>query len=501
MKIRDFIVIWLITIPFLLHAQDEYSLERCRQMALEHNKKVKIANENIQSVSSLRKSAKTRVYPNIQFNGGYMRSNKDFQLFSEDMFLPVVPSEVYQEGFEVLRDNPELLRETFVTTEIQGNLVPVEDPKTGNPLFQEYAYLPKDEAILDMHNVFFGSVDLFQPIYMGGKIKETYNMAKHGEQMFEAKKDVSISEVIVETDEHYWKVISLQEKVKMAEDYLTRLDTLLKDVKNLQEEGIITRNKVMNVKVKKNEVELQLLKAKNGLKLSRMALNQTIGLPLDTVIQLSDSFDEKREIQDPSEYLHTALNQRPEIEALNSGVKLAESGERLMRSRFLPNVGLKAGYTMINPNPYNGFEAEFGGDLNVGVMVNIPIYNWGEKKHTLNAVKHQKQASMEKLEETREMISMDVQKAIFEYKEAFERVEMTNSSLEQAEENLKMTKDNFEEGMNKLSDVLEAQSLWQEAYAEHIEAKTDLRLQKTRLIKASGRMNELIDNIEVENKK
>lgn len=495
MKLRELAFICLLITPVFLHAQEELSLENCRRMALEHNKKVKIANEHELAVQSVKKSAKTQFYPNIQFNGGYLRSNKDLQLFSEDMFLPVVPHEVYEEGFSVLEGNPELVEETFVTNDFQGNPVPVEDPKTGNPLFQEYAYLPKDEAVIDMHNVFFGSIGLVQPIYMGGKVKETVNMAQHGEDMFRAKKDVSISEVIVETDERYWQVISLKEKVKMAEEYKKRLDTLMRDVQNLQEEGIITSNKVMNVKVKRNQVDLQLLKAKNGLKLAQMALNQTIGLPLDTIVELSDSFDEMNELENPEEYLSAALNQRPEIEALNSGVQLAESGERLMKSRFLPNIGLTAGYSMVNPNPYNGFESEFGGDINIGVMVNIPIFNWGEKKHTLNAVRHEKQASIEKLEETKELISMDVQKAIFEYKEASERVEMTDNSLEQAEENLEVTRDNFEEGMNKLADVLEAQSMWQEAYADYIEAKTDLHLQKTKLLKASGKLDSLIDNM------
>src|SRR6056297_1884437 len=253
MKIKTTFTFLLMLSAVFLSGQEKISLEKCRQLALKNNRKIKIARENQFAAESIKRSAKTQFYPNFHLNGGYMRMNKEFQLLSEDIFLPVVPSEVYQNGFEILDPsiNPGLVEETFVTKDFNGIPIPVEDPETGEPLFENYAYLPKDQATLDIKNVFFGSVGFTQPIYMGGKIRNTYKMAKYGEQMMEAKKNVSESEVILETDERYWKVISLKEKVKMVKDYLKRVDTLLVDLKNLQKEGIITSNDVMKVKVKK----------------------------------------------------------------------------------------------------------------------------------------------------------------------------------------------------------------------------------------------------------
>jgi len=493
MKIR----VWIILLFFsagIVQGQETLTLEECRDMALEHNKKIKMADEKELAVKSLKKSAKTQFYPKFSFNGGYFRTNKEFSLFSEDMHIPIVPNEVYQNGMGVLdpKTNPDLVRETFVTSEYNGMPVPREDPKTGDPLFENYAYLPQEEATIDMKNLFFGNVGMTQPIYTGGKIRETYNMAKYGEKMMEARKHISQSEVILETDQRYWKVVSLKERVKLAEDYLKRIDTLLNDITNLHDEGIITRNKVTKVRVKKDQIQLKLTKAKNGLELARMALNQTIGVPLDSTVHLTDSIGDVYELKNPENYVNTALSQRPELNALNNGVKMAESGVELMKSRYKPNIGLKANYTMTNPNPYNGFESEFGGDINVGVMVNIPIYHWGDKKHTLEAARHNKKASMHKLEESKEKISLEVQKTIFSYREAIKKVEMTKSSLEHAEENLEMTRNNFDEGITKLSDVLEAQSMWQEAYSEYIEAKTEFKLTETELQKASGQLNNIV---------
>jgi outer membrane protein TolC len=483
-------VLILLIMPGFLVAQDRMTLQECREIALRENKKIQIANEHELAVGSLEKSARTLFFPNIKFNGGYFRMNKALSLFSENMFLPVVPQEVFKNGLRVLDPgkNPQLVRETLVTQDVNGIPIPVEDGKTGNPLFKKYAFLPKDEAKFDLDNVFFGNVGLTQPVYMGGKIRHTYNMAKYGKQMMQARKKASESDVIVETDKRYWKVISLKEKVKLAEDYLKRLDTLLTDVRNLHEEGIVTGNKVMKVEVKRNKVELQLTKAKNGLELARMALNQTLGFNLDTTLRLSDSLGGVSSLNNPVSYKKQALEKRPEIHALNKGVKITKSAEKLMESRYLPNVGLSANYTFTNPNPWNGFEKKFGGSANVGVFVNIPIYHWGERRHTMEAARHEKRASIKKLEQTREMISLEVKKAVFSYNESIKKVKMTESSLEQAKENLRITRDNFQEGMAKSADVLEAQSMWQEAYSDYIEAMTEYKLNKTKLMEASGQL-------------
>jgi len=472
-----------------VRAQKEFTLQECRQMALKNNKKIAIARENENALGSLEKSAQTLFYPKISFNGGYFRMNKQLSLFSENMFLPVVPSEVYQNGLSSLNPqaNPELVKETFVTREVNGVPLP-ETGKDGNPLFKRYAMLPKDEAQFDLQNLFFGNLGVQQPIYMGGKIRHTYQLAQHGKQMMQAKTRISQAEVLLQTDERYWKVISTKEKVALARDYLKRIDTLLTDLKNLHQEGIITHNKVMKVQVKKNQIELKLMKAQNGLKLARMALNQSIGMPLDTVIHLADSLGRVTELTNPAIYRNRAMKERPELEALKQGIEMVQSGKEIMKSRYLPNVGFMANYTVSNPNPWNGFEREFGGDINLGVFVNIPIYNWGERKHTIQAVEHKKHASMKKLEQTRELVSMEVKKSIFNYKEAVKKVEMTRSSLEQAKENLELTRNNFDEGMATTADVLEAQSMWQESYADYIEATTDYRIEQTRLLKASGQL-------------
>jgi len=488
MKVKLFIlflIIWGTTF-----AQEEgLTLDDCRERALEYNKKIKVANEHELTLGSLRKYAKTQYLPNFSINGGYMRMNKELSLLSEDIFLPIIPVESIVNGsFNelIFFNNPDLLAETFVLNS-DGSIA--RDAE-GNYQFQNYAYLPAEEATIGLENIFIANIGMIQPVYMGGKIREMNKMAEYAENLFSANKDRTQAEVILSTDEKYWKVISLLEKVELTTKYKKMLQHLINDLNNLYDEGIITKNEILKAKVKYNEIDLQLLKAKNGLKLARMALNQTIGFPLDTVVTLSDSLKINYKLKENDKYTDMALNNRPEIDMANSSLNMAESGEKIMKSRYLPNIGLTANYMFTNPNPYNGFEKEFGGDWNVGVFINIPLYHFGDKKHTLQAMQHEKNAVKQKYLETKELIALEVQKTMFKYTESIKKVELTRASLKQAEENLELTQNSFEEGMVRSTELLEAQTMWQKAHAEYIEAKTEHKVCESELLKVTGQLND-----------
>ena len=481
-----FIGILLLVSTNTLIAQVEKSLTltTCRKMAIEQNSKIQQARKHQQALQSLTQSVRTQYFPKASFTGGYLRTNKDFQLLNEDIFLPVVPHEVYQNGIASLQSNPELLQEAVVTKDFFGQQVPVLD-EDGNPLFKQYAYLPKDEVSFGLQNLFLLNVGITQPLYTGGRIRTLVDIAESTSSLFDAKKQMTEQEVILQTDEYFWQVVSLQEKVKLTRKYKKMVDSLIYDLENLHEEGILTRNEVLKAKVKRNSIILKLTKSENGLTLARMALNQTLGLPLDTTLGFTYSSTNTPAKPKPIEEQEV---DRPEIQMASQSIKIADGAVNLMRARFFPNIVMTANYSFMNPNPYDGLTKSFGGDWNVGVMMTMPIYHWGEKKHTLQAARYEKEAAESKYEEVQELINLEIAKASFKYEEAQKRLELTTSSLEQAEENLNITQDNFEEGLVRSTEVLEAQALWQEAYAGKIEAETDVHVAHSILQKARGQL-------------
>jgi len=484
-----------------IQAQQKISLEQCKQMALEHNQKVLIAGEQVGAAEAIKKSAKTQFLPSLSANGMYTRTNKKFSLLEKDMLIPVIPwtavdpstgglnsgilSPTLPDGSPNPNFNPSVFGNTFAINPGTGQ--PYTDAD-GNPVFKDYAYIPKDKAEFGAKNIYMAGLTLTQPIYLGGKIKETYNIARYGESITKANESLEKTEVLYKTEESYWRVVAGGEKVKLVMSYINLLEKLNTDLENLYAEGIIIKNDLLKVKVKMNEAQLNLVKAENGLSLSKMALCQQIGLPLGQEIDLTDTLLADLPVVGDGGFADKALALRPEIEALNQSINIARSGVNIMRSRYLPNIGLTANYMFMNPNPYKGMAEEFGGDWSVGLAVNVPIFHWNDKAHTLRAARHEQRVTELKMEEAKELITLQVQQAVYQVNESAKRLALAEQSLKQAEENLRVANDGFEAGTLKTADVLEAQTLWQNAYSDLIEARMECRLNAVNLRKVTGEL-------------
>jgi outer membrane protein TolC len=477
-------------------------LPTCKRMALEHNRNIKMAEIQVKMAEHQRKSAFTSFLPRLDLTGQYMRTSKDFYLMDENMFFPVVPFwAIDQQNMELVPELTEqpLLYGTMIdpaTFDFENLDLENLDPETwdvmyddeGNPVFLQYGYIPSDEMTFGSRNTYAVSGGLTQPIYLGGKVRRQYNISKIAEGIQKDRKDKSEADILFEVETVYWKIVSLQEKKKLADDYKTMLDTLVNELKNILDEGIITRNDLLKAQSKQNEVAYQQFRAENGILLASMALNQLIGRPLDSIPQLDDELGSVRVFTDRNMMIQQAVEKRPEMGMLDKSIALADENVKLAWSKFLPNIIGTANYSYFNPNPYNGFNEEFGGDYSLGITCRIPITNWGGRVHSLKAAKQLRELSQLNRMEMQEKIKLEVQQGWNTYLEAFKKVDFKKTSLEQAKENLRIMEDKFDEGMITPSDLLEAQALWQEAYSGLIEAKAELRTKEIEIKKISGQL-------------
>lgn len=471
------------------NAQTKLSLAECRQMAMDRNKSIAIADESIKAATELKKAAFTQFLPNFAANGTYMWNQKDVSLLSEDKHLPVV-----NYNADGTKNIPSSVNNKWAPA--NGTYVPLDasgapfDPNKNPEKLQwkSTALLPKSELEFDMQNVFAGSIGFTQPIFMGGKIKEFYNLAKYGENLAVANKESKSYELMQEVDEAYWRVISVQNKHALALDYRNLLAQMEKDIAIMIETGVATKSEALKVKVKLNEAEVMLMKAENGLNLSCMALNQLIGLELETKISLADTgLDDTTEKVELVEAEPT-IDNRPEIKALTQMQNISKANEKIMFSRFLPTVALAGNYVVTNPNVYNGYENKFGGMFNVSVVAHVPIFHFGEKIHTLNTAKAQHRISGLKLDEAREKIQLQVKQNSYKLIESVKQRTATQSNMENAKENLQMATDGFAEGMITSTDLLSAQTAWLSAKSEDIDAAINVKLTNLYLQKALGKM-------------
>ena len=473
-----------------ISAQISLSLEQCRTMALENNKSIGIAKEHIVQAQAQKKGARSAYLPKLDATAAYLYSNQNISLLSDDKFAPV--GSIMSDGsfgFDASQVNNGW-------TLINGQPVPLDangqpfDPKQNPEKIQwkGYAYLPKDEFKMDMTHTVIGMIGLTQPIYMGGKVRAYNQLAGFAEKLAQAQLTNEQAEVLYSTEEAYWQILSLMQKEKIAEEYKTLLTKLSNNLDALHEEGMATKNDVLKVKVRLNEVDMSLTKVTNGLRLSKMSLCQLIGIPLDSDIALDESTTPDNQIPPAAADSTDIWMNRPELQSLKYLSNIADSKIRVARAESLPSLALTAGYMISNPNPYNGFTHEFGGNFTVGVMLKVPIFHWGEKRQTIRTAQSERNIAELKYQDAAEKINLQYTQAKLRIDEANKRVTSAQKNLEQAEENLQFATYGYEEGVVPVTGVLEAQTSWFTAYSELTDAQIESRLCQVYLSKASGQL-------------
>lgn len=267
-----------------------YSLDSCRALALANNKELMIKAEKVRQAGYTRKEAFAAYLPGIDFAGGYTYNQKKLSVFDSDQHLPVGTFDPLTKGYTYTQATfPAMGQDGKPIIGADGKpvMVPLTLPD-GTPIPAQTALIPKESMEFDIHNVFFGAVTLTQPIYMGGKIVALNKLAAINEQAQSQLERSERQNVIYAVDAAYWTVVSLKAKHELAKSFVNLLDTLDRNVKKMVEQGVATKSDQLSVDVKLNEANVDLLKVENGLSLSRMALAQICGLPVNSEMQVAD---------------------------------------------------------------------------------------------------------------------------------------------------------------------------------------------------------------------
>lgn len=329
------------------------------------------------------------------------------------------------------------------------------------------------------------TLGLNQVIYAGGKISYTKQTSTSLLDLQNAQKSLTVMDVLLQTEAAYWQLVNMKEKKVLATEYIRLLNSLLKDLNNSYQVGLIYKNDLLRVQVQLNQAELNLTKALNGITMARLNLSQLTGMeesrlevkdspPQDTVVELMAN-------------LETATDQRPEILMLKKAVEIEELQSKILNADRKPSLalsanGLYAAGKKINFSNGNNHMTSFYGILSV----NVPIFDWGNRKQKVKEQQFKASAQRLELDEAKEMIHIEIQQAYLELKQALQGITLSQKSLIQAEENLRLNNDRFKAGTVIGQDVLEAQVLWQQALSNIIDAKTAYKLKESRYKKSIG---------------
>lgn len=444
MKMK-FLLIGLLTFcTFSSFGQDKLTLQMCRNRALESNKEKRISSLMSRKARYDKRTYWANFFPHIEGSANYIFNSKTYDKNIKGFSYP-----------------------TFDLNGVPNGMI----------------HIPNIPLNLSLNKNWTAGVTIKQPLYTGGKIRAAYNMAKIGLDISSVNEVLTSTEVIYQTDLAYWSLLKAEELLLAASKYEETVNNLLLDVNNAFEVGMKSKNDVLKVKVKLNEAKLNTRRVLNGIKLAKMNLCHVIGLPL-----LSDVIIDKGSLDSEKEGVERKDNiqGRPEYLLLTKKIALSKQQVKLARSENLPELGVIAGWNYYDGLRLNNESLMKGGSFSALFSVRVPIFKWGEGVNKVRAMKTQQKIVELERENVTEKMELEMTMALNQVDESFLEVQMTEEALASATENLKTSKEHFDVGLDTLSEYLEAQTLWQKAWTNHIEAKASLKLNETKYMKAAG---------------
>lgn len=417
------VALLLFALPAMANAQSNGSargrvltIDSCKAIALGSSKTLVQAQKEMQEADEQKKAAFTNFFPTVDARLAYLRAT-DYLIKTSATNLPVY----------------------------DGNPANLQNPT-------QFTYIPGFN-ILD--KAFYADLNLVQPIYAGGRIVNENKLATLGKEVSFKKNELSTTEVLVKTEELFWSVISLQEKMKTIVEYQSFLDTLAKDVANMCKAGLAQRNDLLKVQIKQNELRMNRQKLQNGIKLSKLALCQHIGIPIDEQIDLAYQLSAPTATKFRSDK-RQAVENRMEYQLLGKAVEAEKLQKKMLVGEYLPQLAVTAQWNYIDVN--NSATKQ---TLALATL-SIPISDWwgGSKKIRQQQLKIQR--SQVRQDEAAEQLMLQMTQAQNQLEESYTQINLCEDMVGQANENFRITNDSYKSGVISISDLLEAQALLRE---------------------------------------
>ena len=438
------VIFCLPLLPSKAEAQT-LSLDSCKKTALAYNKKIMKSDFDVKAATEHRSYAFTNYFPVVSISGTAMRSSDYLmKLKTPEMNLPVYDG------------NP-------------ANLASAT----------QFAYIPSIGInALDYMNV--ANVSVALPVYMGGRIRNGNALASLGENVSKQQKSIVVTDVLIRTEELYWNLISLKGKRKTLLSYKTMLDTLYRDVNNYYTSGMVQRNDLLKVQLKQNEMESNLLKIDNGIVMTTRSLCQFIGIQYDSTIIFNEQPSGENRFPSQIEDPKNAVANMVELKLLNKAVEAEKLQKKMALGELMPQIslsGMGVYYDVMNKTDKAALAL---------VNVSIPITGWWGGSHKIKQQQMKVEKAIVDRDETAELLSLQAEQAANELKESWSRLKLSEKSVEQARENLKVTDDNYRSGVVGISDLLEAQALFQSSNDNLNDALCGYQIKKAKHLQSIG---------------
>jgi outer membrane protein TolC len=320
------------------------------------------------------------------------------------------------------------------------------------------------------------------PIYTGGRIEHGIAAASSSLQAAKLNETADEQNLRLRVAEAYVNVLRASSGLKVAESHVTSLEAHAHDVDNLFQQGMATKNAQLSAQVALLNARQQVLQAANSLDLAHAAYNHLLGRALDQPVMLDELSPESADEALPI-LTRRALDQRSELKVMDRQAAALRDQATAVRRETAPQVGLSGSYNYLQDR-YLVHEDQWS----VAVGIKWNVFDGGAARHRGSAIELQSSALSEQRDELALTIGLQVRQAWLDVQETRKRIGVTQSAITQAEENLRVVRDRYVNGLTPHTEVLEAETLRVNSATSHANAVYDVVLASLRLKYAIGEL-------------
>lgn len=320
------------------------------------------------------------------------------------------------------------------------------------------------------------------PIYTGGRIEHGIAAASSSHQAAKFVETASEQSLKLRVAEAYVNVLRASRGLKVAESHVTTLEAHARDVENLAQQGMAAKNAELSSRVALLDAQQQVLQATNALDLARAAYNRTLGRALDQPVVLDDISPEPIEDAMPA-LTERSLTQRSELKAMDRQIAALRDQAVVVRRETVPQVGLSGGYDYLQ-NRYLVHQGQWV----VAVGIKWNAFDGGSSRNRGSAIDLQAAALSEQRDDLASVIGLQVRQSWLDVQTTRKRIDVTQSAVEQGEENVRVVRERYVNGLAPYTEVLEAETLRVNSETNHANSVYDAVIAGLRLKHAVGEL-------------
>lgn len=285
----------------------------------------------------------------------------------------------------------------------------------------------------------------------------------------------------------YFDLLDADKMVLVAKDEIDRIQAHLKDATNLYEQGVITKNDLLQAEVRLSDARQRFVNARNSRDIAASRVNNLLARPLDTKFQPADvreneiSYPGKGAVPDMAQAWQNAQKNRPELAVVAETMKSLDMEKKAAKSEYYPRFFARGGYDYTK----NDFETP-NGNFSLMLGMGINFYGGGITRAEVARLNGEEAKLLEQRDKLTDDIKLEVQTYVLDLENARERLDVTRDAVNQAKENLRINRTRYEEGVGTATDVMDALTLLTVAETNHYRALYDFRKAEAGFLYSQG---------------